>query len=176
MPTLLKKSLTHRLPRNFFEQDSLTVAQQLIGKVLTFRTTQGIIVETEAYCGFDDPASHAARGKTPRSAVMFGPAGFSYVYFIYGMYHCLNIVTESEGYPAAILIRGLYIPDQQLHLNGPGKLCRHLGITREHNQRDLIHEPDFYVSQTHLHLPWQATPRIGIKVGCDKLWRFVANF
>jgi DNA-3-methyladenine glycosylase len=164
-----------RLQRDFFEQNSLTVAQMLLGKVLVFDSFRGIIVETEAYCGFDDPASHAARGQTPRNTVMFGPAGYSYVYFIYGMYHCLNIVTESVGYPAGILIRGVYMNDQDLLLNGPGKLCRHWNITKKDNQVDLITSPHFYVSDEGIYLPWQATPRIGIKEGKDKLWRFVAS-
>lgn len=163
-----------RLYRDFFEQNSLTVAQMLLGKVLVFESFRGIIVETEAYCGFDDPASHAARGQTPRNAVMFGPAGYSYVYFIYGMYHCLNIVTESAGYPAGVLIRGVYMNDQDLHLNGPGKLCRHWHITKKDNQVDMVTSPHFYVSDEGIYLPWKATPRIGIKEGKDKLWRFVA--
>ncbi len=164
-----------RLYRDFFEQNSLTVAQMLLGKVLIFDSFQGIITETEAYCGFDDPASHAARGKTPRNAVMFGPAGYSYVYLIYGMYHCLNIVTEHIGYPAAILIRGLHLSQDNLHLNGPGKLCRHLKITKAQNQLDLTTNSTFYVQDDGVSLPWHATPRIGIRQGVDKLWRFVAK-
>jgi DNA-3-methyladenine glycosylase len=165
----------HRLSRDFFEQNSLNVAQQLIGKTLVFGSVQGIITETEAYCGFDDPASHAARGKTPRNEVMFGLAGVSYVYFIYGMYHCLNIVTEQQDYPAAILIRGVYLQNQHLHLNGPGKLCRYLNITKDHNKIDLTTASDFYLLDTPSLLSWKATPRIGIKQGIEKLWRFVAE-
>ena len=83
--------------------------------------------------------------------VMFGPPGFSYVYFIYGMYHCLNFVTEEEGIPAAILIRGLMlIEPSPLHLNGPGKLCRHLGIIRDHNGIDIVDSESFYVKDSPL--------------------------
>ena len=89
----------------------MQVAQQLLGKSLVRAhpegMTSGIILETEAYVGPEDKASHASRGQTPRNAVMFGPAGFAYVYMIYGLHHCLNVVTEPEAYPAAVLIRAL---------------------------------------------------------------------
>ena len=106
---------------------------------------------------------------------MFGPAGYSYVYFIYGMYHCLNFVTESEGFPAAVLIRGLKINAPNLHLDGPGKLCRHLGITRDHNGLDIITHDRFYVEDSSLSLSYETTPRIGIRQGQDKLWRFLGD-
>lgn len=164
------------LSRDFFNQPTLTVAQQLLGKIMSFNGTPGLITETEAYIGQDDPACHAARGKTPRNAVMFGPPGFSYVYFIYGMYHCLNFVTEEEGKPAAVLIRGLHLLEPPaLHLDGPGKLCRHLGITRDHNGIDLTENEFFYVKNSPLSPPFITTPRIGISQGQDKLWRFVVS-
>ena len=99
------------LKRSFFERPTLKVAPELLGKTIVFRKSKnniklGTIVEVEAYTK-DDPACHAAGGKTPRNEVMFGPAGFTYVYFIYGMYHCLNLVCEKEGIPGAILIRAL---------------------------------------------------------------------
>src|SRR3989338_9269688 len=98
------------LKQSFFERPTLKVAPELLGKCIVVRsktkTRLGIIVEVEAYTK-DDPACHAARGKTPRNEVMFGPGGFSYVYFIYGMYNCLNFVTEKEGIPGAVLIRAL---------------------------------------------------------------------
>jgi DNA-3-methyladenine glycosylase len=165
-----------RLERDFFEQSTLDVAQQLIGKSMMFENVQGVITETEAYVGQDDPACHAARGLTPRNAVMFGPAGHSYVYFIYGMYFCLNFVTEKEGFPAAVLIRGVFIKSPfEKHLNGPGKLCRDFGITKEHNGIDLTLSPQLYVLRESQPLPYITTPRIGIRVGTDKLWRFVAD-
>lgn len=164
-----------RLNRTYFENPTLDVAQDLIGKVMVFEDFKGVITETEAYIGKDDPACHASRGMTPRTQVMFGPAGFSYVYFIYGMYHCLNFVTEKEGFPAAVLIRGLKLIDEDIHHNGPGKLCKALGITREHNNLDLITHPTFGIYHEGLTLPYEITPRIGIRQGQDKPWRFVAH-
>ncbi|MBN9343579.1 MAG: 3-methyladenine DNA glycosylase [Caedibacter sp. 38-128] len=163
-----------RLTKDYFSQPTLEVAKDLLGKELIFRDYRGLITETEAYIGRDDPACHAARGKTPRTTVMFGPAGVSYVYFIYGMYFCLNIVTEAEGFPAAVLIRGLHLlQPESKNLNGPGKLCKHLGITREHNGLDLTMSDVFYVQDKGVKPGYIATPRIGIKVGTEKLWRFI---
>ena len=164
------------LSRDFFARPTLIVAQQLLGKIMVFGSTAGLITETEAYIGQDDPACHAARGKTPRNAVMFGEAGISYVYFIYGMYHCLNFVTEEEGMPAAVLIRSLMlVQPSPLELKGPGKLCRHLGITRDHNGIDITQSKTFYVKDSPLSPAFEATPRIGIKKGQEKLWRFVVK-
>lgn len=176
-----------KLNRSFFNRPTLTVAKELLGKVLVFKNYQGLITETEAYIGFHDPASHAYRGKTPRTEVMFGESGFSYVYFIYGMYYCLNFVTEKKGFPAGVLIRGIKLIENfslksnvkgrefGLNLDGPGKLCRHLGITKEHNQIDIVTNSEFYVGCINRTLKFSKTPRIGIKVGTDKLWRFVAD-
>lgn len=166
-----------RLKREFFDRDTVQVAQELLGKRLVFGPFAGLITETEAYVGQDDPACHAARGKTARNAVMFERAGLSYVYMIYGMYHCLNIVTENEGFPAAVLIRGLCLEKDEpgLHLDGPGKLCRHLGITREDSGVDLVTAEDFYLEDAPLIASFDATSRIGIKQGTNKLWRFVVT-
>jgi hypothetical protein len=104
------------LTRDFFHRPTVLVAQELLGKTLVFNGQRGRITETEAYLGqADDPACHAARGKTKRNAVMFGQAGLSYVYFIYGMYYCFNIVTEDEHFGAAVLIRGV-LEDSGRHL------------------------------------------------------------
>ncbi|MBX4190313.1 DNA-3-methyladenine glycosylase, partial [Candidatus Parcubacteria bacterium] len=115
-----------KLDRQFFEQKTLKVARELLGKYLVRRIGNKVIAakitETEAYCGPNDKACHASKGRTSRTEVMFGKAGHAYVYLIYGMYHCLNIVTEKENYPAAVLIRGIG------SINGPGKLCRELKI------------------------------------------------
>ena len=164
-----------RLTREFFLRDTLIVAQELLGKNLTFQDHQIMITETEAYIGMDDPACHAARGKTPRTTVMFGNAGFSYVYLIYGIYFCLNIVTEKEGFPAAVLIRGGIDQKTNQLINGPGKLCRALGINKSHNAIDVILHDELYVTEGKHGLAYQATPRIGIKVGTDKLWRYVVG-
>ncbi len=163
-----------KLERPFFARPTLEVAQDLLGASITFGHYQGIITETEAYIGQDDPACHAAKGRTKRTNILFGPPGYTYVYLIYGMYHCLNFVTEQEGFPAAVLIRGLWLvtPSPQ-HLDGPGKLCRHLNMTLEHNKMDIITHKDFYLSSAKARPPYIATPRIGIKVGTDKHWRFV---
>lgn len=100
-----------KLPREFYQRPTLTVAQDLLGKYLIRRTEEGLLVgkifETEAYIGENDLACHASRGKTPRNEVMFGEAGHAYVYFTYGMFYCLNLVTERKGFPAAVLIRSV---------------------------------------------------------------------
>ncbi|MBI2062470.1 MAG: DNA-3-methyladenine glycosylase, partial [Candidatus Yanofskybacteria bacterium] len=116
-----------RLKRNFFNRNTIKVAQELLGKCLVRKINNKIIkariTETEAYCGTKDLACHASRGLTERTKVMFGPAGFSYVYMIYGMYHCLNIVTEKESNPSAVLIRCV-----QVERGGPsGPACRQAG-------------------------------------------------
>jgi len=168
--------MAERLTRDFFNRPTLTVAQELLGKIMVFESFAGVITETEAYIGQEDPACHAARGITKRNAVMFGPAGFSYVYFIYGMYNCLNFVTEEEGKPAAVLIRSIMIIEPTpLHLNGPGKLCKHLGITRDHNSIDLIESTSLYVKDSPFTPAFETTPRIGITRGQDNLWRFVVK-
>ncbi|ADR52884.1 3-methyladenine DNA glycosylase [Candidatus Liberibacter solanacearum CLso-ZC1] len=163
----------HILPREFYERNTLDVSKQLLGKVLKFSHYRGIITEIEAYIGQDDPACHAAKGYTPRNSVMFGIAGFSYIYFIYGMYYCLNIVTEKEGFPAAILIRGIeLIEPVQLTINGPGKLCKYLSISKANNAFDLTTDHNFCVYNKDKKIKYIRTPRIGIKKGTDKLWRF----
>jgi len=119
------------LPRSFYERPALMVARELLGKVLVHGDQRVRIVE--AYIGPEDLACHAARGRrTARNEVMYGEAGHAYVYLIYGMYHCLNVVTETVGFPAAVLIRA-----GDPGAKGPGVLCRELGLTREHNGLDL---------------------------------------
>jgi DNA-3-methyladenine glycosylase len=165
-----------KLPRSFFEQPTLDVAQQLIGKKIFYKGITGVITETEAYIGEGDPACHAARGKTPRTEVMFGKAGVSYIYFIYGIYHCLNFVTEKEGFPAAVLIRGIKIEGVDYKkTNGPGKLCKILGLSRAQNAIDLIDNDEFCIFDSDLKLEFSTTGRIGIKEAKDYPWRFVTN-
>jgi DNA-3-methyladenine glycosylase len=180
----------NKLPRSFYERHTLEVAPELLGKYIVYHSPHGKlsarIVEVEAYIGENDPASHAYRGKTPRNAIMFGPPGYAYIYFIYGMYHCLNFVTEPEGKAAAVLLRAAE-PDegeeimQRLAggkrsgalLGGPGKFCRAFGLTRAQNGLDLTGDR-LYVenrSETVAHI--RRTKRIGIKAGNDRLWRFV---
>lgn len=108
-----------RLSYDFYKRNVVEVARDLIGKNLVFRNFQGIITETEAYRGSDDEASHAYKGMSNRSAIMFGPPGYLYVYMIYGMYYCINVVTEEVGHPSAVLIRGLRLGD---HSKPGGKI------------------------------------------------------
>ncbi|TAH36111.1 MAG: DNA-3-methyladenine glycosylase [Alphaproteobacteria bacterium] len=167
---------TSRLPRDFYARPTVAVAKDLLGKIMVFNGIAATITETEAYVGKNDEACHASRGKTKRTEIMFGPPGHSYVYFIYGMYHCLNFVTEPEGTAAAVLIRGCQLlDDSKLHLNGPGKLCRHFGITRDYNAIDLCSDPDFYVLDHPIRPKFDTTPRIGISKAKDKLWRYVVK-
>jgi DNA-3-methyladenine glycosylase len=132
-----------RLPRSFFARDARTVAKQLLGKVLV-HVDGGVrraarIVETEAYMGEDDQASHARFGPTPRAAIMFGPPGVAYVYLVYGLSHCFNVVTGQPGEASAVLVRACEPVDDCLHrTTGPGNLCRALALRREtHNGVDL---------------------------------------
>lgn len=169
-----------RLDHAFFARDTVTVARELLGKRLAFTDRDGQphagrITETEAYVGRDDPACHAARGRTKRNDVMFGRAGLSYVYFIYGMYYCLNIVTEETDFAAAVLIRGVLDDATGVHLNGPGKLCRAWGITTSDNARDMLRDPAFGVFDAPPFAGMRAGPRIGIRQGLDLHWRFLAD-
>jgi DNA-3-methyladenine glycosylase len=134
-----------RLARADFARPALRVARRLLGCVLWHRAgdewLRGRIVEVEAYT--DDLASHAAGGKrTPRNQIMFGPAGFAYVYFTYGMHHCFNVVTETEGVPGAVLIRGL---DGIARAAGPALACRALRLTRGDSGRDVATDPDLWI-------------------------------
>jgi len=138
-----------RLRRDFYRRPTLDVAPELPGKLIVHTGTGGAptrvarIVEVEAYLGERDLASHARRGPTPRAAIMFGPAGFLYVYLVYGMHHCMNVVTEDDGTAGAVLLRaaepvaGIELTRDARPLAGPGKLCEGLGITRRENGLDL---------------------------------------
>ena len=185
MPSRLSKKLS----RSFYDRSTLEVAPDLLGKSIVFHSPEGMlsarITEVEAYIGQDDPACHAARGRTERNSVMFGPPGFSYVYFIYGMYHCLNFVTESEGKAAAVLLRAAE-PDAGLDvmltrstskkrhelLNGPGKFCRAFGLSRDHNALDLTGDTLYLEDRFVRVAEIGRSPRIGIKTGTGRLWRF----
>lgn len=159
-----------RVGYDFYNRHVVEVAKDLLGKRLVWDGFEGIITETEAYRGLDDAASHAARGIATRSAIMFGPPGYVYVYFIYGMYHCFNIVTEAPGQPSAVLIRSIQSKD--IHLDGPGKICRYLAIDKTHNHLNLSTHATCYITQGINAVQYEATPRIGIKRDAEKLWRF----
>src|SRR4051812_31538483 len=160
-----------RLETAFFERPALKVARDLLGQILVKRGRDGFragrIVETEAYVGAHDLACHAAKGRTARTEVLFGPPGRAYVYLIYGMYDCFNVVTEPEGVAAAVLVRGLE-PLEGISLgvktDGPGKLCRALKITRALNREDLRGKrlyltPSAKVSDAEV----ERGPRIGVE-------------
>ena len=192
-----------RLDRDFFNADPVTVARALVGAGLEVtgadgRRCAGRLVEVEAYGGHDDPASHAAGGPTPRSAIMFGPAGLAYVYFVYGMHHCLNITTGPPGTAGAVLIRALepvagrdvmamrrgldptVCRDRELG-GGPGRLCQALGIDLGWNgvpvAAGLLRPNDapgrLRLSPASAPPPIvTALPRIGIRRAVDRPWRF----
>jgi len=182
------ESATEILPRSFYARPTVEVARELLGKVLAHGRAAGRIVEVEAYLGAEDLAAHASRGLTNRTRVLFGPPGHAYVYFIYGMHECLNLVAEPEGTPGCVLIRALE-PLAGIELmrrrrpgarsleelaNGPGKLCQALGITRRHYGADVTQGP-LTVRRFLREEPFEvlATPRIGIRHCADWPLRFV---
>jgi DNA-3-methyladenine glycosylase len=179
---------TEALDLKFFECPAIELARDLLGCVLLHGETAGMMVETEAYLGLEDLAAHASRGRTERTKVLFGPPGRAYVYFIYGMHECLNVVADHEGSPGCVLVRALeplcglsemsrrrnwHGPPTGL-ANGPGKLTQALAITREHYGQRLDRgeltirrwrqTPQFEIG---------VTPRIGIRECADWPLRFV---
>jgi DNA-3-methyladenine glycosylase len=184
---LVKPSI---LCKAFYERGTITVAKELLGKfvvrVVGRNRLVGRIVEVEAYRGFDDPASHAFRGITPRTAPMFGEPGHAYVYFTYGNHYCFNVTTERMGVAGAVLIRALE-PVEGLkamkrfrpHVstlditNGPGKLTKALCIDKTLNKIDLTKcGPLFLTGNNSKRVEIACSVRIGITVGTDRLWRF----
>jgi DNA-3-methyladenine glycosylase len=190
------RSVASVLPRAFYERPTLTVAKDLLGKVLVHETgagrAAGMIVETEAYIGEDDPACHAAPGRTARNAPLYGPPGMAYVYLNYGIHYLVNAVTESDGWPAAVLIRALH-PVEGLGLmrrrrargsgrtaasfdeaelcRGPGNLTKALGIDLRQNLKDLTGS-SLRIEDRRLKIGKTAwSPRIGITQAADRLWR-----
>src|ERR1051326_4214470 len=135
-----------KLQRSFYDRDTITVARELLGKHLVHAERVGRIVEVEAYLGPHDLAAHSSRGLTERTKVMFGPPGHAYVYFIYGMYHCMNVVTEREGHASAVLLRAVEpVRNVRGRTCGPGLLCRTMGIDRRLNAHDLLSD-DFFIA------------------------------
>jgi DNA-3-methyladenine glycosylase len=175
------------LGRSFYTRPTIEVARALLGKVIVHGETSGRIVETEAYLGPGDEAAHSARGVTPRTRVIFGPPGHAYVYFIYGMYDCLNLVAEPEGVPGCVLIRAVE-PVSGLDemrrrrpaaqrvedlANGPGKLTRALGITLRQNGVDVTRGPiTVGPSETDAAFDIGVSRRIGITKSADLPLRF----
>lgn len=179
------------LPAAFYSRETVRVARELLGQFLVRRVGRrvisGMIVETEAYTGPGDPASHAFSGPTPRSRIMFGPPGRAYVYLCYGFYFLLNVVTEKEGTAGAVLIRALR-PEKGLKwmlenrkkqsprglTDGPGKLSQALGIDISLNDWDLTRREKLYLIKGKPRPAGtiRESPRVGIKVGRERLWRF----
>jgi DNA-3-methyladenine glycosylase len=186
------------LERSFYSRPTLDVARDLIGKVLVHDTraglTSGVIVEVEAYIGEDDPACHAAPGPTRRNEPLYGPPGIAYVYLNYGIHYLVNVVTEAESWPAAVLIRALEPKDgialmrkrrattakkaAELAVNdlcrGPGNLTKALGIDLRQNRLDLTSSALRIEDQKEPRRPLAWSRRIGINVGVEREWRVVA--
>jgi DNA-3-methyladenine glycosylase len=157
------------LPRAFYDRDTVEVAGDLLGKLLIHVAAGaeriGRIVEVEAYLGPHDLAAHSARGLTARTRVMFGPPGHAYIYLIYGMYYCMNVVTQAEGTASAVLLRALEpVANLDGRTQGPGLLCRAMNIDKLLNGHDLLSD-DFYIAED------DAAPRISIvkrpRIGVD---------
>lgn len=182
-----------KLNRDFYLRSGLEVARDLIGKQLVHNsadgTTKGIIVEVEAYMGAGDAAAHSYKGRTARTAIQFGIGGHAYIYTIYGMHTCMNVVANLPGRPEAVLIRALEPTDgtqlmqkrrqkQSLRelCNGPGKLCQAMGITKAHYGADLCGD-ELYIESVDDELPGiAATRRINVDyagAAADYPWRFV---
>ena len=182
---------TRRLPRSFFARPSPEVGPDLLGRILVRRVVDGTlltarIVEAEAYQE-DDPASHSFRGRTNRTEVMFGPPGHAYVYFTYGMHHCMNVVTGSTGEGSAVLLRaaepleGLEemsrrrgTNDPRALCSGPGRLCQALGIDRAENGLDLVPGRRLWLLEGAPVAPSKMSvgSRVGITSGTERPWRF----
>lgn len=174
------------LNRSFYLRPTVQVARDLLGKIIVHGDTSGRIVETEAYLGEGDLAAHAAVGPTKRNRVIFGPPGHAYVYFIYGMYDCLNIVAEPEGVAGCVLIRALEPIDGVETMrerrpaakrvedlaNGPGKLTRALAITLRHNGCDVTKGPIRVVDGDAASFDVGVSKRIGITKSPDLPLRF----
>ncbi|MCD6201111.1 MAG: DNA-3-methyladenine glycosylase [Bacteroidales bacterium] len=165
-----------RLNHSFFRRDVLTVAPELLGKLLIRKFDNGttgifMITEVEAYRGEEDQACHASKGKTPRTSVMYEPGGILYIYLIYGMYWMMNVVTGPAGHPQAVLIRGIKGYD------GPGKLTRHLKIDKTFNKEDLPTSTRMWLEDTGLRPGYTTSPRIGVDYAGDYWknvpWRFI---
>ncbi len=182
-----------RLSRSFFARPSTEVAPDLLGAVLVRRLDGAIlaarIVETEAYQE-DDPASHSFRGRTPRTEVMFGPAGRLYVYFTYGMHFCMNVVTGADGEGSAVLLRAAEplegldemrrlrgVDDVRLLCSGPARLCQALAVDRAQNGEDLVRGDALWLTRAGTVPAGRiaVTPRVGIRNGVERPWRFMLS-
>ena len=157
-----------KLPRSFYDRSTIQVARELLGKFVVHRREGiervGRIVEVEAYLGPHDLAAHSSKGLTERTKVMFGPPGHAYVYLIYGMYYCMNVVTEREGHASAVLLRAIEpVKNIEGRTQGPGLLCKAMGIEKQLNSHDLLSD-DFYIAESDERKPIVIVkgPRIGV--------------
>jgi len=163
-----------KLPRSFYDRDTKLVARELLGKLLVHETDGvrhvGKIVETEAYLGEHDLAAHSSKGLTPRTKIMFGPPGHAYVYFIYGMYNCMNVVTEREGHASAVLLRAVEpVLNLESRSCGPGLLCRAMKIDRRLNGHDLLSD-HFFIAEPETAEKFVIVKRPRIGVDYAKHW------
>ena len=160
----------HRLPYAFYYRDCPDVARDLVGKVLVCRGNTLRIRETECYCGENDTACHASKGRTKRTEVMYLQAGTVYVYLCYGMHWMLNIVTGEENHPEAVLIRAC------VEAPGPGKLTKALGITGSYNRSSVVTSEDLWIADDGFVCEVETDKRVGIGYASqedqDRLWRF----
>ena len=167
-------SVMRKLARSFYDRDTIIVARELLGKLLVHQShgvkRAGKIVEVEAYLGPHDLAAHSAKGLTKRTRVMFGPPGHAYVYLIYGMYHCMNVVTEREGHASAVLLRAVEpVKNVEGRTQGPGLLCRAMEIDRQLNAQDLLSD-NFYITAPEKAVPFAIVKRPRIGVDYAKHW------
>lgn len=160
--------MMNKLTRAFYDRDTITVAKELLGKYLVHcingNERIGKIVEVEAYLGPHDLAAHSAKGLTPRTKVMFGPPGHAYIYLIYGMYYCMNVVTEEEGHASAVLLRAIEpIKNIEKKTKGPGLLCNAMDIDKRLHGHDL-ESNDFYLAEPATIEPFTIVkkPRVGV--------------
>jgi DNA-3-methyladenine glycosylase len=153
-----------KLPRSFYDRDTIVVARELLGKLLVHGKRIGRIVEVEAYLGPHDLAAHSSRGLTERTKTMFGPPGHAYVYMIYGMYHCMNVVTQREGHASAVLLRAIEpVRNVTGRTQGPGLLCRAMHIDKRLNAHDLLSD-GFFIAAPLKAAPVTIVkrPRVGV--------------
>lgn len=160
------------LPRDFYARPTVAVARDLLGCRVANAGKSGILVEVEAYLGAGDEAAHAHRGLTERTKVLFGPPGHAYVYFVYGMHHCLNVVAEPEGTAGCVLLRGIQLDDGTI-VSGPARLTRTLGVTLDHYGCDLTRGPITLHKREGRGFEIETTPRIGITRSVSLPLRFV---
>ena len=164
-----------KLARSFYARDTVIVARELLGKALVHLSDGveriGRIVEVEAYLGPHDLAAHSSKGLTDRTKVMFGPPGHAYVFMIYGMYYCMNVVTEREGHASAVLLRAIEpVKNVDGRTQGPGLLCKAMHIDKRLNGHDLVSD-DFYIAALPKDEPLTIVNRPRVGVDYAKHWR-----